>query len=211
MNEMNASMKKGKTNGEQGYISIAGDVTNAHQKILQDFTFNKNITGGKYALAKFDRVISYRQSDNVTMPETAEEKVSKNGVVLYPELMEYIFHLEGLPKRLLLFIIYYYVDFTTNQFLFNHQVIKDFNRYSQVMSGKGHPDRVVKDSIRALVEMNIVLNMKKGVYMLNPMIAGGKSFDTRRVSIKEYSKLLVDKGKDPVIDFYPKYKSQTGD
>ncbi len=188
-------------------MTSAGEIIKVHQELLKNYMFNKNTTGTTFTPAKFNRTVSYTTADNITIPETTEEKISKNGIVFYPEFLEFIFFIEGVPKRLLLFLIYYYVNPKSNHFLFNKHVLNDFNRYCKIISGKDHPDKSVELGLRDLVSFNTIQNIKRGTYMLNPTIACSGSHDMRRNLINQYSVLLVTKQKDPVIDFYPRYKS----
>ena len=53
---------------------------------------------------------------------------------------------------------------------------------------------------------NIVQNVQTGVYMVNPMIAGARSFNMRRIIIREYNKLLLEKEKDSVLHYCPRFR-----
>jgi hypothetical protein len=95
---------------QQAFVTSAAEIIKVHQELLKNYTFNKNTSGIKYTPATFNCTVSYTTADNITIPETTREKISKNGIEFYPEFLEYVFFLEGVPKRLLLFLIYYYVN-----------------------------------------------------------------------------------------------------
>lgn len=178
---------------------------NTHADILNDFTFNSN-SDRNYKFGKVRRITSIHSSGGFKIPKSVDEKVASNGVVLYPEFLEYVFRVEGVAKKLLMFIIFYQLNPQKNTFLFNVQVVGNFNRYCMAISGENYKDETVKQAVRKeLVARNLMMNVSKGTYMLNPMVGGCNSFQLRRTLIAEYSRLLIAKGKDPIADFYPKY------
>lgn len=187
---------------------VAGQLTkqaNIHAGILKDFTLNIN-SDRSYGYNKVERTVAIKLSGTTKIPKRAEEKVASTGVVLYPEFVEYIFHLEGVGKKLLMFIIFHQLNPQKNTFLFNTQVVATFNRYCMAVTGATYKEETAKQALRKeLVARNIVINVEKGKYMLNPMVGGCNNFQLRRTLIAEYSNLLIQKGKDPFTDFYPKY------
>jgi len=177
----------------------------AHDAIMRDFTLNKN-SDRSFGYGKARRIVSIQRSGSIRMPKWMEEKVSSSGVMLYPEFAEYAFQVEGVAKKLLLFIIFHLVNPRKNTFLFNAHVIAGFNRYSTAIAGITYTMGTVKQALRKeLVARNLVANVSKGKYMLNPMIGGCSTMLLRKTLIAEYSSLLVNKGKDPIAGFYPKY------
>jgi hypothetical protein len=179
-------------------------LSDGHKEILRDFTFNKSLSECNYNLGKARRMVSQKVfPGGIKIPLNVDEKVSKNGILIHPELLEFIFQLDGIPKKLLLYLMFYCVKSRTNKFLFNTLVVSDFNKYSLVVTEKVYSKSNVLQGLRRLVKLNIIQNVKKGSYMLNPLIGTG-SWNNRRILISEYSTLLHNKGKDPMIDFYPK-------
>ena len=178
----------------------------AHNAISTDFTFNKN-TNRKYDFGKVKRTVSIRQSGGINIPVEVEEKISKNGMVLYPEFLEYIFQVEGIAKKLLLYIIFYELSPQNNTFNFNPQIIAGFNSYCKATTGKTYSASTVRQALRKqLVGRNLLLSGKRGEYILNPMVGGSSTYRIRRTLISDYSDLLLKKGKDPNQYFYPVFK-----
>jgi hypothetical protein len=175
-----------------------------HKEVFKGFTCNKNLPR-HYKYDKVRRTVSSRNDKGTNLLEYTEERVTKNGITFYPELLEYIFYLEGIPKKLFLFLVFYYVNPKTNEFLFNPHTIKDFNNFCDVTGQKTHTETSVKQALEALKKTNIVVSRNRGIYMLNPVIAGGESHDARKRLIIQYSNLLSSKNKDVIIDFYPVY------
>ena len=96
------------------------------------------------------------------------------------------------------------------EFIFNDQVIAEFQGYDVIMvrDAKSYTTGVVRSAIRKLVGYNIIINVKRERYMLNPMIAGGTSALDRRRLIGVYANILVGKGKNGITDFFPRVKMQ---
>lgn len=193
--------------GKQDVIA-AGRMTEqfkAHKSVLNDFTFNKNAQR-TFGAGKISRTIYIRDSGGIKIPEGMEEKISRTGVTFYPESLEYIFQVDGIAKKLLMFIVFHQLNPQKNTFLFNPQIIAAFNNYCMVTTGKTYKASTVQQLLRkGLVERNIIVNVSKGKYMLNPMIGGCTTFAVRRTLIAEYNDLLIRKRKNTFTGFYPKY------
>ena len=176
-----------------------------HSSVLKDFIFNNN-SQRTYNPGKINRTVSIRIFQKVKMPVEMEEDISKAGVTFYPESLEYIFQVEGIAKKLLLFIVFHQLNPEKNTFLFNPQIIAAFNNYCLITTGKTYNADSVKQLLRKeLVGRNIILNVNRGIYMLNPMIGGCTNFSVRKTLIDKYSDMLRKKHKNPFTDFYPKY------
>ena len=176
-----------------------------HSNVLKDVTFNKHAER-TYTAGKVSRTVSIRDSGGFKMVDEMDEKISRTGVIFYPESLEYIFEVEGIAKKLLMFIAFHLLNPRKNTFLFNPQTLAAFNNYSAITTNKTYKSSTVQQLLRKeLVERNIVVNVSTGQYMLNPMIGGCNTFAIRRTLIAEYSDLLIKKGKNTFADFYPKY------
>ncbi|MCX6314984.1 MAG: hypothetical protein NTX08_09655 [Sphingobacteriales bacterium] len=164
--------------GKQDVIA-AGRMTEqfkAHKSVLNDFTFNKNAQR-TFGAGKISRTIYIRDSGGIKIPEGMEE-----------------------------FIVFHQLNPQKNTFLFNPQIIAAFNNYCMVTTGKTYKASTVQQLLRkGLVERNIIVNVSKGKYMLNPMIGGCTTFAVRRTLIAEYNDLLIRKRKNTFTGFYPKY------
>jgi hypothetical protein len=134
-----------------------------------------------------------------------EDQFLEPKVSLHPEFIAYTFHLEGVPRKLLMYIIFYELNTSNCRFILNAQMIYRFHEFCAMFGGKRHPDQVVKQAQKRLVKMNIMTSVERGEYMLNPLIAGGSTESRRRELINQYSMHLIEKGKDTSSDFYPVY------
>ena len=186
-------------------IHVISKQEQQHKKILHDFTFDQHKIK-LYKKKKISRVTSMGSDEGVKIPHLHNEVVSEIGVLIYPEFMEYCYFLDGCARKLLYYVIFHHMQ-TTCEFVFNDQVIEEFACYDAIMirGNKSHTHGVIRSAIRKLVDHNIVTNIKREKYMVNPMIAGGTSALDRRRLIGVYANILVAKGKDGITDFFPRY------
>jgi hypothetical protein len=63
-------------------------------------------------------------------------------------------------------------------------------------------------SLKDLKNKNVILNLRQGENMMNPLAILSSSDSKRSGCMAKYTKELVVKHEDPVLDFYPKYKDQ---
>jgi hypothetical protein len=144
-------------------------------------------------------------ADGFVMLNRKKLIVSGSSIKIYPEFLAYAVGLEGCPLKLILYILFHKIDLVTCRLLINDQVIKEFKDYiSVVESTKKYKKDVVKQALRKLVEANLLQSVKRGFYMVNPMVIA-KDSALRRTLISEYSKILFEKGNDVEADFFPKY------
>lgn len=159
----------------------------------------------RYISSKMNRNIAYKEgSDGIKVPVTKQELLLENKVHLHPESVAFLFHIEGCPRKLLMYIIYFELDVSSCMFKFNAQTIQSFKSYCMLF-GAGYETSVIKKAIRELVAANTVCNDSRGKYMVNPLLIGGKTQDTRRELIHKYDSLNLRKKRDPVMQLYPVY------
>lgn len=160
---------------------------------------------GRFQKKSTERTIGKSQvsSDYVKL-ERAREQVLENKVCIRPEYLAVSFNLEGCPRQLLDYIVHHELSPIKNTCRLNEQTISRFTEFCALF-GKSYSPGTIRKSIRTLVENNAIQNVSRGVYMVNPLIASCGNYDMRRALINDYSKLLIDKGKDAILDFLPLY------
>jgi hypothetical protein len=85
-------------------------------------------------------------------------------------------------------------------------VIDHFKEYAMKYHGKEYKTSTVKQAHEELKKSNITLSTSRGSCFMNPVLASCNNRDTRRALAKEYSRLLIQKGKLPLEDIYPVYR-----
>lgn len=147
--------------------------------------------------------------DTIIVPRMMNDRIGAGFNKLTPDGIAFLLTVEGCAKNLLLFILSQKVvlkdgDKDKGLFLYNQQTRDHFNEFCSLFGlsyTKGTIDQAKKD----LVNKNIILNESTGRYYLNPLMFAGNEAE-KRIVINRYCTQLLKKGKDPVFDFYPRYK-----
>lgn len=175
-------------------------VPSSHKSFIQ-----YSLETGRVSYSKMNKPMKLNISkEGIIMFQYRNQQLLNTRLKLYPEALAYMFHLEGCPRKLLMFILLYKVDARTGEFKCNPLMWEHFKEYCQLFKSS-FKDDVLKQGLRKLVDMNIVCNVKRGTYMLNPFVYGGNNEAGRRELIHTYCRLLQRKGKDLQQDFYPIY------
>ncbi len=175
-----------------GYFSISD--TNKEIRIK---TFNRMVGTRKQKLK--DGMI---YKDPVVV---VEKKISPE-ISINLEAFPFLFHLNGCPKNLLFFIIGNLVDHATGNFKMNTHVIMHFQKHASSFFNEEYKTDTIKQANRELVEKNIICNIKNGQYRINPLVFSNGNETYKRLLFRQYTDLLISKGKNPINYFYPRMK-----
>jgi hypothetical protein len=208
--------KKSKKN-----IGVLGSMDNPIKSPMSDFLkklsdlkndFGTSVQFGKSIKKnKFNRVIGTvkeTEKDGSTFTST----VNVNEEYLTPvikfnnEAIPFLFHINGCAKNFLLFISAYLLDGETGIYKVNAHIYKLFMEYAFDIFGESYKLDTIKQCHRELVEKNMVCNVSTGIYKINPLIVSLGGDTKKRQLFKDYTELLISKGKDSVKDFYPHFK-----
>ena len=182
----------------------------------QHYQFLRNVTQSKehnherkFKINKYKRPLRSLPPDSNGFIDLfyVDDRYITPTLKLHPEFAAFIFHIEGCAKNLLLYLIMYKLDHETGYYSFDIQVRDHFNKYCQELFGTTFKDTTINQAHRLLEEYNVTCNLRRGIYFLNPLVAGGKTETMRRDLIKRYTELLHKKNqKDAFADIYPRYK-----
>lgn len=200
LDKINKNMKKSKK-------KIPPNSVNPHHDKFIDY-LSKPVARGEWARFKksrYQRTIGISKSGGINSLVTSSEVLLDPPIKLHTESVSFLFHVNGCPKNLLLYIVARKLDVYTGRYAFNNLTIQEFISYSLNFFGTTYTVNTVKQAHRELVNYNICLNVRHGEYFLNPRLAGGKGVDGRRALEKEYTKLLEGKGLDHLVSIYPVY------
>lgn len=159
----------------------------------------------RYKKYRYQRTIGVAKSGGINSLVTSSEVLLDPPLKLHTEAVSFLFHINGCPKNLLLYIVARKLDVYTGRYAFNNLTIQEFISYAQDFFGTIYTVNTVKQAHRELVNYNVCLNVRQGEYFLNPRLSGGKGVDGRRALEKEYTKLLESKGLDHLVGIYPVY------
>lgn len=178
-----------------------------HSKMQTDLMFNSK-RDKSYRYKNIQRVTD-KQIDKAgfVTPIRSSEKVSASGIPFFPELLNYLIELDGCPKNLFLYLVLYCMKPESNEFIWNQQVIDDFNKTMLSCSNGNisYSPATIKRGIRTLVDMNLIINVKRKTYKINPLAICHNNQSRRATLINEYSNIIINNGKDCEADFYPTY------
>ena len=155
----------------------------------------------------FKRPVNYIKDpqSGVVYPCSVRDKFLIINYRMHPEALPFLFHIDGCAKNLLLYLIFFKVDLYTNAYAWNAHIQDHFIEYAENHHKKRYTQNTVKQAHELLKKYKITLTIKKGNCFLNPYLASCTNKDKRRSLINQYTKVLLDKGKDAYNLAYPKY------
>lgn len=163
----------------------------------------------KYHRTQFMRVVDKVEHSGGDIEVAELREYLMNPILrFHPESVAFLFHLEGCPKNLLLFILTHKLDYITGRYSFKSIEKEQFREFSRELFGTEYSLSTVNQGHRVLVGANACICLSYGSYALNPLIAGGDNADQRRMLFLEYSRLLDKKGGDLLANIYPVFKQE---
>jgi len=136
-----------------------------------------------------------------------EDFTLRSPVVVHPEFVAYTFHLYGLSRILLTYVVFFELDNKSCRFSLDASLRQRFREFCGVFGEEAECDeKAILQSARVLIRKNCMLRISEEEYMLNPLIAGGTIELRRRKLINEYCDYLDKKGFSASADFYPRYQ-----
>lgn len=183
------------------------NIINPHHNKFIDYLSKPTARGewSRFKKSRYQRTIGVVKADGINTLVTSSEVLLDPPIKLHTEAVSFLFHVNGCPKNLLLFIVARKLDVYTGRYTFNNLTIQEFISYALDFFGTTYTANTVKQAHRELVNYNICLNVRQGEYFLNPRLAGGKGVDGRRALEKEYTMLLEGKHLDHLLGIYPVY------
>ena len=121
--------------------------------------------------------------------------LSNQKISLSDEALLYLVHLAGHPKNVFLYILYYLLNVETLVFRTDSLVQHYYMEFCKVTRYNSAPSSsAMKDAIKKLGEMRLIINVARNRYMMNPIVLGFKREGIRNSAITLYSNKLNEKG-----------------
>jgi hypothetical protein len=136
---------------------------------------------------------------------TLDQLLHFKHIKFHPEAISFLYHLEGVSKKLLLFIIGFLLDPENNEFLWNPTTKEQFIAYCNLFGDKYTPT-TIDSAIKTLGKSNCVISLRRTKYMLNPLIITDKATRSRNFILAKYNLQIFNKGLDQNANYYPKYE-----
>lgn len=161
-----------------------------------------NYTKGKKVVKKKNTENKDNKKETYVKLINGKINLFKNNVSLSSEAFCYFYTLEGHPKNLFFYILNNFLNKNTLHFKWNSLNKENYSDFCVLMGTKRPSIGTVNNAFKQLPLNNIACIVKREEYMLNPVIIYKES----RVSLwlREYSNLILDKGKLPEEYLFPK-------
>jgi hypothetical protein len=131
-------------------------------------------------------IITTNKSDAVYL---SNQKIS-----LSDEALLYLVHLAGHPKNVFLYILYYLLNEETLEFRTDSLVQHYYMEFCNVTGYNLSPSpTAMKDAIKKLGEMRLIINVARNRYMMNPIVLGFKNNVFRNRAFTLYVNKLAEK------------------
>jgi hypothetical protein len=132
-------------------------------------------------------IITTNNSDAVNL---SNQKIS-----LSDEALLYLVHLAGHPKNVFMYILYYLLNEETLEFRTDSLVQHYYIEFCRVTGYNSSPaSSAMKDAIKKLGEMRLIINVAHNRYMMNPIVLGFKNNVIRNRAFTLYVNKLAEKG-----------------
>ena len=121
--------------------------------------------------------------------------LSNQTISLSDEALLYLVHLAGHPKNVFLYIFYYLLNEETLEFRTYSMVKHNYEEFCKATGYKASSS-AMREAIKKLVEMRLIINVSTNRYMMNPIVLGFKNNVIRNSAFTLYVNKLADKKKD---------------
>lgn len=121
--------------------------------------------------------------------------LSNQTISLSDEALLYLVHLAGHPKNVFLYILYYLLNEETLEFRTDSMVKHNYEEFCKAIGYKASSS-AMREAIKKLVEMRLIINVSTNRYMMNPIVLGFKNNVIRKRAFTLYVNKLTEKDKD---------------
>jgi len=132
-----------------------------------------------------EEIITTTNSDSVYL--------SNQRISLSDEALLYLVHLAGHPMNVFFYILYYLLNEETLEFRTDSMVKHHYEEFCNTVEYKASPS-AMKDAIKKLVKMRLIINVSTNRYMMNPIVLGFKNNVIRNRAFTLYVSKLAEKG-----------------
>ena len=125
--------------------------------------------------------------------------LSNQKISLSDEALLYLVHLAGHPKNVFLYILYYLLNEETLEFRTDSMVKHNYEEFCKATGYKASSS-AMREAIKKLVEMRLIINVSTNRYMMNPIVLGFKNNVVRNSAFTLYVNKLAEK--KLVVEYY---------
>jgi hypothetical protein len=162
-----------------------------------------NSTSNVYTENVYTIKHSITGTDYIIIPIHKNILLSSHTIKLSPESLLFIAHLNGHNKNLFLFLLLFHVNSKTLEINWDELVIQEYIEYCDALELEKPTSKQIKETIKELAKRKVITNIKRGRYMLNPIIIGGMNEYNRNEMLKKYSGFAIAKNKAVDDELFP--------
>jgi hypothetical protein len=130
----------------------------------------------------------------ITTTNSEAVYLSNQKISLSDDALLYLVHLAGHPKNVFLYILYYLLNEETLEFRTDSLVQHYYMEFCKVTGYNSNPaSTAMKDAIKKLGEMRLIINVAHNRYMMNPIVLGFKNNVIRNKAFTLYVNELAEK------------------
>ncbi len=145
----------------------------------------------------------YSDVGGVIIPVHDNLSLSGMSIKLSLESLCFLAHLNGHNKNLLLFLMCFQTNNESLLINFDSTVINEYLKFCETIELEVPTIGVVKETIKKLAAKKVITNVKKRLYMLNPILISGIKADKKNRLLNAYSKYAIIKRKDSHDELFP--------
>jgi hypothetical protein len=133
-------------------------------------------------------------SSIITTNNSDAVNLSNQKISLSDEALLYLVHLAGHPKNVFFYILFYLLNEETLEFRTNSLVQHYYMEFCKVTGYNSNPaSSAMKDAIKKLGEMRLIINVARNRYMMNPIVLGFKNNVIKNRAFTLYVNKLAEK------------------
>lgn len=151
----------------------------------------------KYTTHKISLLVVKDELEGTIVTTTNSDFVylSNQRACLSDEALLYLVHLSGHPKNMFLFIVFYLINTETLEFKTDSSIKYKYVEFCKATGCRPPVIVTINDAIKRLSEIGLILNVKKNLYMINPIVLGYSYDINRSKAITLYANKLKERGK----------------
>lgn len=142
-------------------------------------------------------------TDGIVLPVHESVKMSTQAIKLSQESMIFLAHLNGHNKNLFLFLLQFHVNSKSLEIYWDELVIEEYIDYCDALELRKPSGNQIKETIKELTKRKVITNIRRGKYMLNPIIIGGMNEYSRNDMMRKYSEIVITKNKSVHDELFP--------
>ena len=146
---------------------------------------------------------NYTEAEGLLFPVYDNLNLSNRSIKLSLESLCFLVHLNGHNKNLLFFLMFFQTNTESLHINWDSAIINEYLKFCETTELDVPTIGVVKETIKKLAAKKLITNIKRRLYMLNPILITSINSDHKNKLLNEYSKYALKKKKDTHDELFP--------